>query len=302
MEDLLSKLLPIFIYFLLGISARRTGLASAENGGFMVKLAFFYTLPALIFSSVSQTHLTADLIFLPISGFLVVCITAIGALTFAKLMNYDRKQTGTIILGSMAMNGAFAFPIILIFFGTQALTYAVLFDIGNAIMVFSACYAVAFHFGDEESQGSQIAKNIIRSPLLLTVLLAVILSITQVTLPKPLTSTLDKLGQITGPLLLMGMGIVFSPAKSQFKQAFELVAMRMLGGFVAAIILFAVLSIDDNEQQVAMLLCAASPLGMSALSYSLLAGLNSTTLSTAISISILVGIVWLPGLALYFLI
>jgi predicted permease len=301
MEEILSKLLPIFIYFLLGISARKSGLASAENGGFMVKLAFYYTLPALIFSSISQTHLTTDLVFLPISGFLVVCLVAAGALVVAKLTHLDRKQTGTLMLGSMAMNGAFAFPIILIFFGTQALTYAVLFDIGNAIMVFSACYAVAFHYGDEESKGSQIAKNIIQSPLLWTVFLAIILSVTQVNIPKPLSITLEKLGQITGPLLLMGMGIVFSPAKSQLKPAFGLVTMRMFGGLTAAFILFVAFGIDNREQQVAMLLCAASPLGMSALSYSLIAGLNSTTLSSAISISILIGIVWLPSLALYFL-
>lgn len=301
MELLISKLLPILVYFLVGISARRFGLVSAEHGNIFIKFSFYYTLPALIFASISKTRFTSDLLFLPLSGIAVVMIVFCFAHVVAKLRQLAPNDKGTLILGAMAMNGAYAFPFLLVFFGPEALTYAVLFDLGNAIMVFTVCYVVAFHYGENKTHGLQILKNIVSSPLLWTVAIAILMSVLEISMPVLLAGALDDLGHLTAPMLLIGMGINFSPARHHIKPALDAVGLRMLGGLTAILLVVMFLEVDSTEQKVAMLLCAASPLGMTSVSYSILAGLNTKILTSAVSISILIGMVWLPLLAYFYL-
>jgi predicted permease len=48
-----------------------------------------------------------------------------------------------------------------------------------------------------------------------------------------------------------------------------------------------------------MVMVAAAPMGMTSLSYGLISGLDTQVLASAISISILLGLFWLPVLAFF---
>ncbi len=300
MEILVAKVLPIIIYFSLGIIARKTAIATAEHGGFLIKLAMYYTLPALFLITFSKIHITAELLFLPLSGIFVSLAVGLFAYSISKYKHYDRKATGSLLVGSMAMNSAFAFPFALVLFGPEALTYALLYDLGNALMIFTVVYALAFYFGDNAMHGKKILQNIIRAPFLWTIFIALFMSFMEIHIPDILHEPFNALGSMTAPVLLMGMGISFAPARSHLAPAAEIIAIRMLGGLSAIMLIFFMVDIED-KQQIAMLMCAASPLGMTASAYSILAGLNTQTLISAASISILLGLAWLPFLSYFYM-
>ena len=60
MADVFLKLAPIFFYFLVGVALRRFGLADRSHGDFVLRLAFFVTLPLLILLTLPQATLTAE--------------------------------------------------------------------------------------------------------------------------------------------------------------------------------------------------------------------------------------------------
>ena len=68
MADILLRLAPIFFFFGIGVVLRQTGLAQKSDGDFVLRLAFFVTLPLLILLTLEQTTLSADKIWLPVAN------------------------------------------------------------------------------------------------------------------------------------------------------------------------------------------------------------------------------------------
>ena len=299
MEVILSKILPILGYFSLGLIGQKLNLISQSKGNLLVKVSFFYTLPALVFHSLTHTQLTIDLIYLPAAGIAAIALVTVAVWLYTRNKSLSQKQRGTIILGSMSMNAAFAIPFVLLFFGHDAMIYAVLFDLGNAIMVFTACYFVAFHYGDHALPTRAVLGRIVRSPLLQIFTLAIICSLLEWRLPEPFDSALLSFGSLTGPLLLIGMGVLFTPKIEHLPSASVIIAFRMLGGLAVIMVLVQILGVTDTAIVAGMVMVAAAPMGMTSLSYGLISGLDTQVLASAISISILLGLFWLPVLAFF---
>ncbi|HSG62942.1 MAG TPA: AEC family transporter, partial [Pseudomonadales bacterium] len=147
MDVIIGKLLPILGFFAAGLLAQRLNLVGSDKGSFLVRLSFHYTLPALVFHSITHTPLSLDILYLPVAAVAVIGLVTTTAWLYTHSKAMSQRDRGTIILGSMSMNAAFAIPFVLVFFGSEAMAYAILFDIGNALVVFTACYFVAFHYG-----------------------------------------------------------------------------------------------------------------------------------------------------------
>lgn len=73
MQEIVIKLTPIFLFFLLGTILKKTRIADDENAEFLLKLVFFVALPALVLLRLSQTPLTFDKLYLPLFNIIVNC-------------------------------------------------------------------------------------------------------------------------------------------------------------------------------------------------------------------------------------
>lgn len=301
MDVIIGKLLPILGFFAAGLLAQRLNLVGSDKGSALVRLSFHYTLPALVFHSITHTPLSLDILYLPVAAVAVIGLVTTTAWLYTHSKAMSQRDRGTIILGSMSMNAAFAIPFVLVFFGSEAMAYAILFDIGNALVVFTACYFVAFHYGDHALPSREVFKRIATSPLLHIVTLAIICSLLEWRLPEPFADAMLSFGSLTGPLLLVGMGILFTPKRQHVKPASLIIGLRMLGGLAAMLLLMPFLDIKDPTIMAGMVMVAAAPMGMTSLSYGLISGLNTQLLASAISISMLIGLFWVPLLAWFYL-
>lgn len=301
MDFFISKLLPILGYFGAGLIAQRLNWLSPEKGSLLVRISFFYTLPALAFHSITHTHLSREIIYLPIAAVVVIAIVTAVAWLYTRTKPMSQRDKGTLILGSMSMNAAFAIPFVLLFFGSEAMAYAILFDLGNALVVFTACYFVAFHYGDNALPTKQVIVRIFKSPLLHIVSLAIACSLLEWRLPEPYAGAMLSFGSLTGPLLLLGMGVLFTPKAHHVKPASLIIGLRMFGGLAAMLLVMPLLDVEDHAIMAGMVMVAAAPMGMTSLSYGLISGLDTKLLASAISISILIGLFWVPLLAWFYL-
>ena len=149
MAEILVQLAPIFFYFLIGVVLRKTKLADRASGDFVLRLVFFVTLPLLIVLTLARAELTVDKIMLPIANIVVNVLCLGSTLLATRSLALPRATQGAMALNTMIANNAYMFPFILAVYGDSGFADAVLFDFGNAIMVATVTFALAFRFSDE---------------------------------------------------------------------------------------------------------------------------------------------------------
>ncbi|HUF73812.1 MAG TPA: AEC family transporter [Gammaproteobacteria bacterium] len=299
MAEILPRLAPIFVFFLIGVLLRRVGLAQKSDGDFVLRLAFFVTLPLLILLTLQDTELTADKIWLPIAN-IVVNLLCLGAMLLAtRPLKLEKRVLGSMAMNTMIANNAFMFPFMLAVYGESGFADSVLFDFGNAIMVATVTYATAFRYSDEPYDRFSMLKRILKGPLFWALALGVALSVTDTSLPQGVVDVIDPLAQMTAPLILIALGIFFSLSLKQLRLVGLALFIRMGLGFVFGIG-FATLVGLEGQTFVVVALCSGAPIGFTALTFASLAKLDTDLTTTAVSLSILVGLVYTPLLMLLF--
>ena len=229
MQGILIKLIPIFLYFGMGIAFRRLGFADTSHARFLLKFVFYVSLPCLVLLKVSETTLSQEKIVLPFINIAINLACMSATLLLSRLKHIDRQTLGSMLVSTMIINNVFMFPFILAGYGDDAFADAVLFDFGNAIMAAGFTYGLAFRYGPEESTTRTLITKTLRSPLVWAVVLAVILSVSATEIPPIGKNFLSPLGQMTSPLVLISLGLFFSPKLENLFYLLEFHRLDYLG-------------------------------------------------------------------------
>jgi malate permease and related proteins len=294
---MLLQLLPVFAYFGLGLLVRRCGIAEKSHGDFLLRFVFFVTLPLLILASVPNITFSAEKALLPFINVAINLICLGAAFLWARSRKFDRRTTGTILVNSAILNNSFMFPFILAVYGQAGFADAILFDFGNAMLMATVVYAIAFNYGGEQHSRWTMLIRILKSPLVWSLVLSVILALLGLQLPAIVTTVITPLAQMTGPLILIALGIFFSLKVANLPIALGITSIRLGLGLLFGILLANVLGLEGTTYAV-IVLCCAAPIGFNALTYSSLAKLDVDLSASAVSISILAGLVYIPVLIL----
>lgn len=145
--------------------------------------------------------------------------------------------------------GTMGIPLFIAVFGMEALpTFSVL-NIGNELFIwFVLVILLKYHFSGERFSTS-VFKDFIRSPFIIAVLSGLILNISglrdiisQNILYNGLVSTLDLLGTIVSPLILIILGYDLQLNRTYIRESVKILviryaAMLLLGGLVKYLIL-----------------------------------------------------------------
>ena len=299
MPEITLKLAPIFFFFLIGFLLRRVGLAEKSDGEFVLRLVFFVTLPLLILVTLQATTLTAEKAWLPIANIVVnlLCLAFMWVAT--RRMQLPRATLGSMAMNTMIANNAFMFPFILAIYGDSGFADAVLFDFGNAIMVATITYAVAFRYSDQPYDRFSMLKRIAKGPLFWALAIGVLLSASDTALPQSVIDIVNPVAQMTAPLILIALGIFFSLSFKQLQLVGLTLFIRMGLGFAVGLG-FALLVGLEGPTLAIVALCSGAPIGFMALTFSSLARLDVELTTTAVSLSILIGLFYVPLLMLFF--
>jgi predicted permease len=289
-----ESLLPIFVYFLVGLALRRSGVASAEHADFLYRLIFLVTLPALVFMSVSRAELGPDTALLPVCGFVTNLVCAGIAALAARLRGLTADQSGAVVLCAGIMNMGYMFPFILATLGEDALADAILFDAGNAIFVATLTYPVAQYYGEQKARFSVTSlRRVLLSPIFLSIVAALAVNLLGFEPGSFLTRTLAPLGSATIPLMLIAVGMSFGGFASNLADATFAVILRMFVG-VSLGCLFVWLFGFSGTTAIIIVVSTAAPVGASAAAIAAVSRLNKDIAVNAISMSALIGLVTAP--------
>jgi predicted permease len=293
MLHIYSQLVPLFFMFVLGIVLRRLKFAQAQHGEFLLKFMFFLTLPALVFLKLTQANLNFHKLSLPLANIGVDLGCMLITLAIFRFTHIRRQTQGAMLISTMITNNAFMFPFMLAVFGGDGFAYAVLFDFGNAILTSTLTYALAFKYGPDRHTSRTLITKTLSSPLVWALTIAVTMNFLGLPVPHTLQLMLEPLGQMTNPLILISLGILFTPGLSQLRIISLTLAIRVGAGLLLGIAIASLLGLQGLAF-VVVTLCAAGPVGFNALTYSSLAKLDTELASNAVSVSILLGVVYIP--------
>jgi len=286
----IQGIIPIVISFFVGIFIRKRRILKKEDGEKLLKIVFYFTLPASIFLSVSQVEISPELFFLPVIAMITFfTITGISFLVF-KSYKSSPEKFGVAIIGSIIMNTAFVYPFIAAGFGTSGFAKAVFFDFGNASLTLSVAYWIACKYGLEKAKNIHVLKKVLMSPPLWALVIGLLVNVFNIHYPYIIEQSFQFIGKITFPLIMISLGIIFSLHFTSLKLLIQVLGLRFLGGFTIGYLAVTILGIN-GETRAIVLICCSAPVAMNTLIFSSLAELDTELAANLVSFGIGLGMI-----------
>jgi malate permease and related proteins len=284
-------------FILMGFLIKKYNFISEKEGKVLSKFLMHTTFPALMIISTAKIKLEPTLFLLPFLciGMGVIMISA----AFYLFKGLEAKLRGVLTMGAGGLNvGLFGFPLIEGIWGTEALVFAVMFDIGNTIMTFGGVYPVGSYFAKRRDGKFPISKLMLRVftlPPVTAIVIGLSINIFRIPVPDIAFDFLGILAKANKPfvLLLMGIYLSFELNRSQMKYISKVLLLRyILGGICVLGIYFLV---PPSLMQSVLIVLVILPLGMTILPFSDEFDFDSRIAGTMVNISLLISfvLIWL---------
>lgn len=272
MTDVLSITAPIFIIIGFGYLAVKSGLMPQEAMPLLGRFVLYFTLPALIFGTLSQMQVSEVIQF----DFLTIyALGSLGALLGGIALNrlffrVDLAEASVRGMGMSASNSAFiGYPVLLQVFGsapTQPFTMALLVE--NILILPLALILIEYGKRDAGTGESllqvwrRIFMRILRSPLIIAILAGLICASLQLPVPSALDRSLEMLAMASvGTALFVIGGSLVGTRVNDSLGSISLVAAGKLLLHPLLMLLLVMLWRDfDPQLEKAVILTAAMPM------------------------------------------
>lgn len=271
MSDVNVQFLISLIIIILGWMGKQFKWYNEEDGKSISKIILNITFPGLILKTFSTITLNFDLILMPLICLGYSLLMAIFAhILFRK---YPAHLKGIFTFSLLGFNiGLFALPMVKAIWGLQGLSYLMMFDIANAVVIFIFSYSIALYFSPD-SNGKINFKDLLKKLLtfvpLITYIAGIIINLFNLNLPDIVDNILDKLSTANNILILLLLGILFNLAdvKSYAKHIAQILSVRYVFGIICGSLLYWLLPLS-NEVRVILFILLILPVGFSVILYS----------------------------------
>ena len=293
MLDILIRAGCFIAIILLGWFLRKIGVFKRSDFNVLSKIVIKITLPASVIFSFSGKRMDRSLLFLALLG-LGGGILYMGLAWLINRKGGKEHQAFAIVNLPGYNIGCFTLPFVQSFLGPAGVITASLFDIGNAMICLGGSYSIA----SAVSEGSgfslkRIARSLVTSVPLMCYILMTVLQLLNLSLPGPVVSLAEIIGNANAflAMLMIGVGFHLEADRTQIGRIVKHLAVRYGVAVVLALLFWFVLPLDVSVRQVLVLL-AFSPIGSAAPAYTAElkndVGLASAVNSLAIVISIVI--------------
>ncbi len=225
MLTVMITLVPIFAIMLIGAWAEYRRILPTNTASTINQFVYFFSLPILLFSIMSQVD-TDSTSWRPILGFLMgtgICHSLL--IIIAKAKRKTKQESNVAGLMASFPNAAFmGIPVVMLAYpsNVDAAIYA---GIAALLPTFSLVYAdTSLSLLNSKKQNFKdtmgyVFKIISRSPQVLGAGLGLIISLCDLTLPKPIAIAAQMIGSTAAPCSLFCIGMTLAAQIMQWKQS-----------------------------------------------------------------------------------
>lgn len=293
MEGVISKILPVIFIFILGYILKSIKLLKSEDADRFMKLVFYVAAPSLILTSLMSVDLSLFAWSFPVIVACNVLITFLVSYAVSRVMELERKTAGVLVAGTMIMNCGMLIPFFYAGYGSEGLAKLLMFDLFNAVMVFTLIYYMACSYGGNKRNYRDLIKKLVSSPPLWSIILGIALNLLGLSIPGIADNLFHYLGEMNVPLVMLSLGIYFNPKIVRGRLVLIGILTRMGIGFFMGMIYISVFRLQGLEMIVA-LIASSAPVGYNTLTFASLENLDKEFAATLVSFSILIGMILVP--------
>lgn len=295
-----NVILNIFI-ILIGYLIKKLKFFPPQTGSVLSKFVMYITLPATILRVFLSSVLNKELFVLPFASFFLGIFVFLIGFLFLKKINFDKRLKWTLLISICGYNvGLFSYPFIKVLYGDEGVLYMAMFDIGNSFIVFGLSYALALMSEDGAGFRSLpiIVKKVISFFPLDVYIISLFINILGMKIPYLIINLISQLSLPNSTLALFTIGyfLEFELSMEEVKALIYGLFLRFFPGIVLTLFLFLFLS--DSLMIRIISIGSLLPAPLVVVIYSNEKGLNVKFASFYVSISVLIGIIFLVFLTL----
>jgi predicted permease len=200
---LFSDVVPIFAIAAIGYVLERRISGSAKV---LASLTFNVLSPSLIFVQLVTSSMSgADAGRMAAFCVLVTSIMGLVAHLAAKPLGLQGKTRTSFLLTVMFSNsGNYALPVILFAFGREALSFASVYFVTSAVVVYTVGVLIAAHDGGALTRA---LSNLLKVPAIYALAAALAIIVAKITVPVAVMRPIGMLGDAAIPMMLLGLGV-----------------------------------------------------------------------------------------------
>jgi len=224
MQQIINVIAPSFFIIALGFLFGRVSKASPIT---LIDVALYIATPCLVLSSLLASPIVlGEAVWLWASCLLAIAGPyVIGRLVFLRSRT---KHSGLYLPIMFANLINIPLPIMYLAFGTEGVAKTILYYVPQGLLI----YSVAIYIAAGQAGLRQGLHAMVRTPLLYTAVLGVVLNLAGVTLPALFMDSLEFMGQAAVPLFLLVLGMTMGKVRfSHLPLTVVASVIRMGGGF-----------------------------------------------------------------------
>lgn len=244
--ELFTVIAPVVICAAIGYFWARSG--SPFDIGQITRISVNLGTPCLIVWTFDQTRPEPQ-VFLEIAAAICAAFLAFAVLGYIVLRLAKLDQRSYLPALMFPNVGNMGLPLCFFAFGDPGLTFA--------IVIFMITAIGNFTIGASLARGSARLQELARMPVLYAVPAGLALVIWDLHLPEWLGNTVELLGGLTIPLMLLALGVSLSRlTMASFTRSFALSVVRLAGGFGVGVLVAWLFGLEGVARGVLILQCA----------------------------------------------
>ena len=293
----MENFIIILSLIVLGFVLKRTG-KFPDNSAHVLNLYVIYvSLPALVLVNVPNLVFSFDLIVTAIIPWVMLLVSVLIILYFARMFHWDRETIGALLLIVPLGNTSFlGIPLVEAFYGADAVGYAVMYDqFGSffALSIYGSMVLAMFAKDSKPVSFSTVSHKIITFPPFISLLVALLLY--KVSLPPMYFEVLSPIAKTLIPVVMVAvgfqleLGIEFHKIKSFIVG----LSVKMIIAPLVAFLIFMGLGLDGEIYRVTVFEAAMPPM-ISAGALAIMANLSPRLTAAMVAYGILLSFITLP--------
>lgn len=288
--DVVQIVAPVFLLAGLGFAWVRIGFD--YDVAFVTRLAMSLAIPCLIFMSLVRTEIDPRILRDSAIATLMAYAATGGALYFIiNTLGLDRRTYWAPL--TFGNTGNLGLPIALFAFGAEGL--------GFAVVVFAVMLVLQFTLGVWVVSGRSSPLTMLREPMVWATVLGGVFLIAGWSLPVWAGNTLDLIGQLGIPLMLITLGVAMSRLRpAAVGRAFGLSAVKLAVSLALALLAGYVMGLPGVAMGV-LVLQLATPVPVTNFMLAQKYGANATEVAGLVVVSTLLSVLSLPVILGFFI-
>jgi len=268
-DIVIRTIIPIFLLIGLGFLSRKVGILRAGDERILSAYVYYFAFPALLIVDLAEISFNEENLRFIIAGITPILIVLAVYIFVYLVFRFSKETIYLLILstvfGSLAFFGVpfimFAFP------SAESEKLATLSVASISVVSVTISIAVLELYKLKESTAKEglkrVAKRLLKNPLIMSILFGILLSLSGMKIPQPISTPLHMLGSTTSTVAIFMLGVFLYGRKyTNMAKALELSLLRIV--FLPLIAVFVSMLLDvKNIARATLVVMHAVPVAIS---------------------------------------